>query len=177
MQTIALSSDKTTIKYISEILLGTFLIALFAQIRIPLSPVAITLQTVAIMLIGYRLAPMQALSSVILYIALGYMGVPVFTNYTYGLGVLLGPNAGYIVGFIPAVVFLSYFRQKCSKHWLALVGLGVAANAVVYLFGIGWLAHLTGLNKAVTYGLLPFIIPGIAKVLILVSLLKLSKSF
>ena len=92
------------------IFLGSLLIAILAQIsiHIPFSPVPITGQTIGVLLIGGILGSRKGLLSVAAYIGEGALGLPVFAEMSTGLPVLLGPTGGYIISFIPAVLFIGY---------------------------------------------------------------------
>jgi biotin transport system substrate-specific component len=156
--------------------MGAAIIALLAQISIEIEPVPITLQTVAVMLIGYRFSPSQALKSTTLYLLLGLAGIPVFSNFAFGPQVIFGPTGGYILGFIPSAYFLALATRRFGdESWLVMTALGLIATAITFVFGISWLSFLIGVQNAFTVGFLPFILPGITKVVMLTSLLKMVK--
>ncbi len=172
MNALAIKFDKT----IFTTLLGTLLIAIFAQISIDIDPVPITLQTVAVMLIGYRCSPMQAFKITTLYIALGTLGLPIFSGLSFGPQVLFGTTGGYLIGFIASACFISYAMEKLNGNsWLTMILLGLIATIITFIFGITWLGFLIGFEDAMTFGLFPFIIPGVAKVVMLTALLKMPR--
>lgn len=165
-----------TLQYLLSAVFGVCIIALFAQIRIPIEPVPITLQTVAVMFIGYKFSPNQTLSATTLYILLGILGVPIFCDYSYGIEKVIGPSGGYLIGFVPSAYILASLKNRFSDTWLNMLVIGMIASAIVFIFGISWLAYLTSIKYAIQYGFLPFIIPGIIKVIALVSLLRIFKA-
>lgn len=166
--------QKINISSVAQILFGAILIAILAQISIPLEPVPITLQTVAILLIGYKFKPETALYSVIAYIAAGLFGVPVFQNFDFGAGVVAGPSGGYIIGFAAAAYAIAKICE-ISKSWVYMLLAGVAGQLIIFTFGVTWLSGFVGFEDAITYGVMPFILPGLVKTIALVSLLKLVK--
>jgi len=147
---------------------GVFLLFLTTQIIIPLEPVPITLQTVGVMLIGLTFTRKVAIQSVMLYLALGLAGVPVFTHFSGGFYKLMGPTGGYLVGFLMTVVCMTTLR----KYWNNSNGFYIALNClvgtlVIFCCGIGWLSYLIGFEAAIKGGLIPFIIPGCIKIAVL----------
>jgi biotin transport system substrate-specific component len=140
-----------------------------AWMIIPLPPVPITLQTLfmglAAILLGGRLG---ALSQGI-YILLGILGLPVFAGGKAGIGVLLGPTGGYLVGFIVAAFVIGWLAERKKRAGFAwLVFSLLAGTAVVYLLGVLQLALAARLTlmKALTLGVLPFLIGDVFKILL-----------
>ncbi len=151
-------------------LVGVTLLFLCGQVSIPLQPVPISLQTVAVLIIGLTFAKADALRSIASYLALGALGMPVFANFCGGPAVLMGTNGGYLFGFLVAIWIMCELRER-------IVYLGVkemllvafAGNAVIYLFGVLWLSTFVGWDFAVTAGFMPFIIPGLVKSVLVAS--------
>ncbi|MDN7024403.1 biotin transporter BioY [Methanoculleus sp. FWC-SCC1] len=146
----------------SEILAysGTFiaLIAAGSWISIPFIPVPLTLQTLFVMLAGITMRR-YAVIPVAGYVLLGALGLPVFHNGTAGLGMLLGPTGGFLIGFIAAALVAGLaYEQK--NEYLRIAGLA-AASGVIYLFGTAWLSYSASLPllQAALLGVAPFI-PG-----------------
>ncbi|HQD24946.1 MULTISPECIES: biotin transporter BioY [Methanoculleus] len=144
---------------------GTFiaLIAAGSWISIPLPPVPLTLQTLFVLLAGivmkrYGVIPVG------LYVLLGAANLPMFHNGTAGLGVLLGPTGGYLIGFIPAALIVGLAYEHESIQWR--VGGLILATTVIYLFGVAWLAYSASLAlpQAVLLGVAPFVIGEVVKV-------------
>ena len=154
-----------------KVSLGVILLAAFSQVSIPLEPVPVTLQTVAVMLIGLTYAPSQAIQTVLAYLALGAVGVPVFANFSAGAAVLLGKTGGYLWGFVFAVFLMSFLQQKklIASKWLQDSLLCTVGTAVIFITGVSYLAGFIGFDAAITYGFWPFVLPGIAKIMLLVA--------
>ncbi|MCK8517615.1 biotin transporter BioY [Methanoculleus sp. 7T] len=143
---------------------GTFiaLIAAGSWISIPLPPVPLTLQTLFVLLAGVVMQR-YAVIPVGLYVLLGAANLPVFHNGTAGLGVLLGPTGGFLLGFIPAALIagLAYERQSAKIRVLGLI----AATGAIYLFGVVWLAYSASLSllQAALLGVAPFVVGDAVK--------------
>jgi biotin transport system substrate-specific component len=157
---------------------GCALLALFSKISIPLTPVPVSLQTVAVMLIGLLYTRANAIQSVATYLALGALGLPVFASANLGLPAFIGPTGGYLLGFIIAVALMTFLRDKwfnksTLSHHVLLCTIG---TAVVFTLGVSWLACLIGLEKAITVGVVPFLFPAVVKIAILTSLIKLYRT-
>ncbi|MGL4859067.1 MAG: biotin transporter BioY, partial [Enterobacteriaceae bacterium] len=93
----------TRYKEYGLILTGVLLLFVMSQISIPLQPVPVTLQTVAVMLIGLTWQRAAAIKTVSVYLLLGAMGMPLFADFSAGYGVFMGPTGGYLAGFLLAV--------------------------------------------------------------------------
>lgn len=143
-----------------------------AQVRIPLpfTPVPITLQTFAVLLAGLALGARWGGASQALYAGGGAAGVPWFSGMSAGVGTVLGPTGGYIVGFVFAAALVGYVtdRHARARQFPGLLGVLLVANfAVIYGFGLpwlyGWLALVKGsapgVTELLTMGLFPFV-PG-----------------
>ena len=133
------------------------LITLGSWISVPFVPIPFTLQTLFVLLAG-AVMRRYAVIPAILYIVLGALGLPVFHNGIGGLGILLGPTGGYLVGFIFAAPLVGFAYERNSR-FLRMSGLAVA-TLVIYTFGIAWLMVSLGLDiiPAIIAGVLPFII-------------------
>ena len=149
---------------------GSLVIALSAQVAVllPFSPVPVTLQTFAVLMIGALLGPWRAALSVLTYIMQGAAGLPVFALGRAGFAVLLGPTGGYLLGFIAAAYITGLLAERGWDRRIATTILAMAlGNAAVYPFALLWLCCLTGTNSAVLIvGLYPFIVGDLLKVVL-----------
>jgi biotin transport system substrate-specific component len=137
-----------------------------AHVNVPLPPdgVPMTLQTLFVVLAALCLGPRAGSLSMLLYIAAGAVGVPLFAEGEVGLAVILGQTGGYIVGFVacqPVVGAIVKRPDGLPRGWLAIVVAVLSAHAVVFAFGVPWLAIVRGFTmaRAIEGGLLPFL-PG-----------------
>ena len=149
-----------------QILLGVAILFCCTQISIPLKPVPITMKTVGVLLIGLFYQRRQALLTMLSYITLGALGLPVFANFNaYSIG---SPTTGYLLGFVAASIVMPLFREWVKKDSSLMMFINCLLGTIcIYAFGIAWLTNLFGFEKALQVGLLPFIIPGCVKALLL----------
>lgn len=142
------------------ILGGSWLVALFAQIEIPLQPVPITGQTFAVLLVGALLGSRRGAAAILAYLAQGAMGLPFFAGGASGLGVLTGATAGYLVGFIGAAYAVGWLAERGLERSVRTSLLPFfVGTVIIYLCGVTWLANVLGdFNQALQLGLFPFLI-------------------
>lgn len=146
---------------------GAALIAVCSWISIPLT-VPITLQTMGVCIVAGLLGFKRGSLSVLTYILVGAVGVPVFSGFKGGIGALAGPTGGYIIGFILTAVILGLAADKLGKKlWVNIVFM-VLGIAVCYLFGTLWFSHLKGVTviDALSICVFPFLIPDAVKIAI-----------
>ncbi len=135
-------------------------IAVGAWLQLPIGAVPITLQPLFVFLAGYLLGPASGAAAVALYVAAGVLGLPVFAGGKAGLGVLLGPTGGYLVGFILGAGVTGLAAPRGAPlGWVRGVLAGAAAVAVAYLVGAARLAQVLHFDarKAIAVGVAPFI--------------------
>lgn len=166
---------------------GAALTAIAAQISIPLQPVPITGQTLAVLLVGVTLGATRGGLSLLLYAVLGLVGLPVFApqddgSHLTGTAALTSPSFGYIIGFVFAAILTGWLAQrewdrKLFRNLLAFL----AGSIVPFAFGLPWLAVALGnlgypndLNSVLQAGLYPFIIGGIIKAVIGTGIISLA---
>jgi biotin transport system substrate-specific component len=137
------------------------LICAAAPFSLPVGPVPISLATLVIYVAAGVLGAPRAALAVCVYIALGAMGLPVFSNFSGGLPKLVGATGGYIVGYIPlALISGAFFKSR-------LFALGaLAGTAVLYALGTAWFVFLTGntLAFALSVCVVPFLLGDAAKI-------------
>jgi len=154
---------------------GAGLTAIAAQIVFPLYPVPITGQTAAVLIVGATLGATRGALSMVLYAVLGLF-LPVYSEGSQGLSVILGPTGGYIVGFIFAAALTGYLAQRQWEHrFLGGLASFVAGTVVTFAVGLPWLAVALGLNLEQTLqgGLYPFLIGGLVKAVFAASVMRL----
>lgn len=141
---------------------GSWLVALMAQVRLPLpfTPVPITGQTFGVLLMGFALGARRGFLCLALYLLQGGMGLPFFAGGASGWGHLLGPTGGYLWGFVGAAALMGWLAERgWDRSFLrTLAGMGLG-NLLIYLFGLPWLAAFVGWERVWLQGLLPFL-PG-----------------
>lgn len=145
-------------------------LCVIAPISIPIGPISITGATFAIYLTLYLLGGLWGTASVLVYLLVGFVGLPVFSNYMGGAARLLGPTGGYLVGYLPMALLSGFlvqwafrrFGERDGKGWItvAVQFLGLAlGTAVLYAFGTAWYCVQAGvdLQKALAACVFPFI--------------------
>jgi biotin transport system substrate-specific component len=145
------------------------LTAVAAQIRFPLpfTPVPITGQTFVVVLGGAVLGMRAGAASQLLYLALGAVGLPVFTEASGGWQVFQGATGGYLVGFVFAAALVGWLaEQRYDRRFTTAVWLFALGNLVIYAFGVPWLMVVTGwgLAEALAKGVLPFLVGDLLKI-------------
>jgi biotin transport system substrate-specific component len=161
-QYVSVVSIKERTDSLVQVLGASLLIGLCAQIKIPLffSPVPLTLQTFAVLLIGGILGAKKGIASVLLYFLQGFVGLPVFSGGASGLLYFMGPVGGYLIGFILQAYLVGWWMERQSVPSSGkLVGFLFFACLAQMTMGMLWLAHFVGWNHAFSMGLYPFI-PG-----------------
>jgi biotin transport system substrate-specific component len=161
------------------ILSGAVFTAYAAQLVIPMWPVPITAQTLAVLLVGSVLGATRGAISLIAYFSMGAFGLPVFSAAT---SLSFGPTFGYLVGFVAAAAVVGYLSERgWHKSVTGVLGSFAIANSVIYLFGLPWLAFVLGnlgaandLSAVAAAGLAPFIVGDVLKMILAAALLPLA---
>lgn len=134
-----------TIKRMVIISLFAALIAVSTFINIPIPPISFTLQTLMIVLIGFLLKPMDAFLAVIVYLAVGFIGVPVFTSGG-GIQAFFSPTGGFLFSFPFVALGISFFKSKDKRVFFDLQVLIIFGIILVYVFGIIGFIMITDLT-------------------------------
>ncbi|TQE92190.1 biotin transporter BioY [Ureibacillus terrenus] len=139
---------------------GAAIISVLAQITIPLPLVPITGQTLAIGLIVTILGFKYGTLSVLVYCLLGAIGLPVFTGFSGGLSTLVGPTGGYIIGFIPTALFMSWYLNKFGYTYVHGLIANVLGMMLTLAFGTIWLKFVADMSFLAAFmaGAAPFIL-------------------
>lgn len=157
---------------IAQVIGGVVLLIAASKILIPIEPVPITLQPTAVLLLGLTYSRNLAISSLMLWLGLGALGAPVFAGVNPVSVVMFGPTGGYIMGYIPVLIIVPTILEKVQKlSWSLYMVLCTLATIIVYANGVFWLSYFVGFEKSIELGLLPFIIPGFVKAILLSTVL------
>lgn len=133
----------TLARQVLLVALGIAFMAIMAKIRIWMWPVPVTMQTFGVLTIGAVYGARLGLVTILGYLALGAVGVPLFTGDGAGLAYMVGPTGGYLVGFaVAAFVVGALARRGWSQSVAGMVGALLIGNAIVYAFGLPWMAWL-----------------------------------
>lgn len=142
---------------------GSALIAIAGKITVPFWPVPATMQTLAIFVIAAAYGRKLAVATLLLYLAEGALGLPVFTKGG-GLAYFAGPTTGYLAGFVLAAGMTGWAADRgYDRHPLRLFGVNLAGTALILALGAAWIALVFGADKAIAWGVGPFIATDIIK--------------
>ena len=168
----ALSPHRTLLRDAVLVLAGAAVVAVLAQVTIPLPLVPITGQTLGVLLVGAALGSRRGAAALSTYMVAGLAGAPVFAEFTGGPATLLSPSFGFVIGFVPAAFLAGWFAERAwdRRPVLAMAGF-VAASAVPFLVGVPYLAMIlnavmgagAGVGDVLAAGLWPFIPGGLVK--------------
>ncbi len=164
---------------LAYIAMGAALIALCAWITIPIGPVPFTMQTFAVITVAGIFGWKRGTISVLVYIALGALGAPVFSGFKGGLGALAGVTGGYIVGFIFTALIVGLISERTKKIVPLALGMLVGILCGCYAFGTVWFMVVytrstgaIGLISILSKCVFPYILPDIIKIALGILLTK-----
>jgi biotin transport system substrate-specific component len=153
---------------VTVVIFGALILGLSAQVKVylPISPVPITGQTFAVLMLAAMLGSRRGVLAVIAYLIEGIAGLPVFAG-GIGPAALIGPTGGYLIGFIAVACVVGKLAEMgWDKKIITTVAAMLAGEVVLYTFGVCWLAIMTNIRTALTVGLYPFIVGDILKVVL-----------
>ncbi|MCH2164261.1 MAG: biotin transporter BioY [Marinovum sp.] len=165
-------------RQVALVLGASLLIAIAAQISVPFWPVPLTLQTLAVLTVGFALGARLASIAILVYLAEGAMGLPVFAKFFNGAA-FFGPTAGFLVGFVLVAWIAGTAADRGIRNFWALSGVALVASAVLYIPGLAWpmfVASVAGLEGSWigqdfgayywAYFVQPFLIGDVVKALL-----------
>lgn len=161
---------------------GALFTAALAQLEVPMWPVPVTGQTLAVVLVGATLGARRGMLALLVYAVAGLAGAPFFADMQGGLQALALPSFGYVIGFVPAAGVIGWLARR---NWDRKVGRATVAmllaSAIPFVSGLPYLAVALGalglpndLQSVLAAGLYPFIVGGVAKALIAAGVLPLA---
>jgi biotin transport system substrate-specific component len=158
------------------VLAGTGLVAGAAQISfsLPFTPVPITGQTFAVVLVGASLGTIRGVASLVLYLWLGVAGAPIYAHHAHGWSVVTSASGGYIVGFVLAAAVTGFLAERrWDRSLSSSISSMLTGNVIIYLVALPWLSVAldTNLEKTLEYGLYPFVPGDIFKLYVAAALL------
>ena len=147
---------------------GSLIVALAAQVavRLSFSPVPVTGQTLAVLLVGALLGSRRGAASMLTYLAQGLIGLPVFAAGASGLAYAMGPTGGYLAGFVAAAFVTGYLAERGWDRSVLRTALAMlAGNAAIYALGLSWLSLYVG-PQALALGALPYLAGDVTKLIL-----------
>ena len=172
--TLALPQDRTArlAVQVMLVLAGSALLALAAKITVPFWPVPMTLQTLAVFLIAATYGRNLAVATVLAYLVEGAMGLPVFATGT-GLAYMAGPTGGYLAGFVVAAAIVGHAVDRgLDRNIFVLFGVMMLGEVAILALGAAWLAVLMGGEKALAFGVGPFIVTDVMKIALAAAMVR-----
>ncbi|MGJ8689530.1 MAG: biotin transporter BioY [Gammaproteobacteria bacterium] len=152
----------TVLLFVLLIYAGTII-----EFPIPGTTIMQTGQTIAVLCAGALLGPFLGAASVALYVLIGMLGVPVFSEGASGVAVMTGPSGGYLFGFIIAAAFVGLCKENgWSDRFLTGVVCMLIGHAVILLCGWAWMSTLMGMSAAYDNGIAPFYLGSTVKSLL-----------
>ncbi|MCF6117302.1 biotin transporter BioY [Mesorhizobium muleiense] len=149
-------------------IVGTLLLTLSAKTRVLLGPVDISMQTLAVFLISAAFGMRLGVATLLLYMAEGAMGLPVFQGTPekgIGIAYMLGSTGGYLAGFVVMAAIVGWAADRgWDRHPVKLFNAILVAEIVMMAMGFAWLALLIGPEKSWQFGVVPFIVGDLIKV-------------
>ena len=163
---VSAAKPATWMRTTGIVLVGSLFIAVCAHIALPLyfTPVPLTLQPFAVLLLGLLLSPRLASATLVTYLAEGAAGLPVFAPglaFSGGMAHLLGPTGGYLLAYPVAVALISFLWRRTSRSFATAALSATAGNLVILACGALWLAVVThaSAQSVLTLAVIPFL-PG-----------------
>jgi biotin transport system substrate-specific component len=158
---------------------GTLLLTLSAKINVPFYPVPITMQTFAVLVIAMSFGKRLGLATVLLYLAEGAAGLPVFAGTPekgIGLAYMAGPTAGYLLGFVLATLLVAYLAERgWDRNVITTMFAMTFGTILIFAPGILWLGVLYGWDKPIlAWGLTPFLLGALFKIALAALLMPLA---
>jgi len=185
MELIKKNTQTKIIKSLIIIFFGSIALTISAKVKIPFYPIPMTMQTFVVLLLGISFGYKIGLATVSLYLIEGIAGLPVFSNSPEkGVGIIYftGPTMGYLIGFLFAVFLTGYLKiedwtkkqnENMKVFFVNLFKILISVS-VIYIFGLYWLSNLIGFEKALLFGLKPFLVAELFKILLLAFLSPLA---
>lgn len=165
----ALFPNATRLRQVMLVLAGSVFIAIAAQISVPMFPVPMTLQTLAILIVGLTFGSRLGLATLLVYLGEGAMGLPVFANGQGTLAYMMGPTGGFLIGFA-AMAWLAGLavERGLARGFVGTAAVALAISALLYIPGLAWPAAVMGKTVDVLWlhWMAPFLIGDAVKAVI-----------
>jgi biotin transport system substrate-specific component len=158
--------DSGALRAVTLVVLGTALLTLSAKINLPLPYVPMTLQTLVVLVIGAAYGGCLGAATIMVYLAEGALGLPVFAGPAGGFAPLMGPTAGYLIGFVAAAFTTGWLSERGWDRSVALLFVAMAiGHGIILGCGFAWLAFgmKLGAGKAWLVGIAPFVAASVIK--------------
>lgn len=161
------------LRSIALMAIGTVLLTLSAKVQVPLPYVPMTLQTLAVLIIGASYGWRLGGATVALYLTQGAMGLPVFAGPVAGIGYLMGPTGGFLIGFLVAAITVGFMAERgWDRSLLRVIVMMSVGHALIFAVGLAQLSIVMPFAKAWTVGAAPFFAATLVKTALAVALMQ-----
>lgn len=165
--------SKVFLMSLLQVVVGSVFLSLISLAKVPLYPTPMTLQTLGVFLLGLSLGPKKGVMAVVLYLIEATSGWPVLSGGTSNPLWMVGPNGGFLLGFIPAVFVVGYLMDFFKrKTWMTALVSVFCGQACIYIVGVSWLSWFFGFQKAIAVGVVPFLFTMVIKAFLAALLYK-----
>lgn len=167
------STARRGLRLVGLALLGTAFVAACAQVQVPWWPVPFTGQTFAVLVLGMVYGARLGAGTLLLYLAVGGLGLPVYAELSSGWAVLTGTTGGYFIGFVLAAGLVGWLAERGWDRSVWLTGLAMLlGNVLIYVPGLLWLGAVVGWDKPIlAWGLTPFLLGDAVKLVLAAAVL------
>lgn len=171
-QTQSLAPQSVRVKQACTAIFASLLIAISANIEIPLFPVPVTLQSLTVLLIAGLLGSRMGVAAVGCYLLEAALGFPVLAGFTGGLAHLFGPTGGYLFGFLIAAYTVGRIYESSTGTFIRTWLVGALGFTLIMACGFGYLCQFMDINKAISVGILPFLLGEFLKSIFLAAVMS-----
>ena len=164
------AQNNTLLRNVLLAVAGSIALWVSAKVQIPFVPVPMTLQTLAVLIIGMAYGWKLGAATVGLYLAQGAMGLPVFAGTPekgIGLAYMFGTTGGFLLGFLLAAAAVGYLAERgWDRNIFTTAGAMAIGNFLIYVPGLFWLASIIGWDKSIEFGIKPFLLADLFKLVL-----------
>jgi len=176
------ATDTPLVRNVILAVLGSLALWLSAKIQVPFYPVPMTMQTFVVLVIGMAFGWRLGAATVLLYLAEGAAGLPVFANTPergIGIAYMVGPTGGYLLGFLVSAAFVGYLAERgWDRGVVRTLAAMVIGTVIIFALGVAWLGSLIGWDKPVLeLGVTPFLYGAAFKIALAAAVLPLAWRF
>jgi biotin transport system substrate-specific component len=161
------TGQRNALRMAALAVLGSALLWASAKAQVPMWPVPMTMQSFVVLVIGFAYGAKLGTATVLLYLAQGALGLPVFAGTPekgIGLAYMMGTTGGYLLGFVLCAGLCGWLAERgWGKTMAGLAAAMIAGSALLFVPGVLWLATFVGVEKAVAFGLMPFLAGAVVK--------------
>lgn len=161
------AGQRNVLRMAALAVLGSALLWASAKAQVPMWPVPMTMQSFVVLVIGFAYGAKLGTATVLLYLFQGAMGLPVFAGTPekgLGLPYMMGTTGGYLLGFVLCAALCGWMAERGWGRGLAGLSVAmIAGSALLFVPGVLWLATFVGFEKAIAFGLVPFLAGAVVK--------------